>query len=101
MDSLTQIVLGGTVAALAVPAAHRRRAAIAGALLGTLPDLDSFPLKWMGADAVTLVTWHRGPSHSLPVLFLLGWLVWCLLKRSWTPVREAPRPWLWAIGWRC
>ena len=97
MDSLTQIVLGGTVAALAVPATHRRRAAIAGALLGTLPDLDSFPLKWAGADVVTVVTWHRGPSHSLPVLLLLGWVIWWLLKRSWTPVREAPRPWLWAI----
>lgn len=97
MDSLTQIVLGGTVAALAVPAAHRRRAAIAGAVLATLPDLDSFPLKWLGADVVTLVTWHRGPSHSLPVLFLLGWLLWWLLKRSWAPVQQAPRPWLLAI----
>ena len=97
MDSLTQIVLGGSVAAMAVPAPHRRRAAVAGALLATLPDLDSFPMKWMGVDVVTLVTWHRGPSHSLPVLFLLGWLVWWLLQRSWAPVREAPRPWLLAI----
>jgi hypothetical protein len=49
MDSLTQIVLGGCVAAAAVPAAHRRRAAIAGAVLGTLPDLDGIPLALMGA----------------------------------------------------
>jgi inner membrane protein len=97
MDSLTQIVLGASVAALAVPAPHRRRAVLAGAVLGTLPDLDSFPLKWMGADAVTLVTWHRGPSHSLPVLTLLGLLIWWLLRRWWGPVREAPRHWLAAI----
>lgn len=97
MDSLTQIVLGGTVAALAVPAPHRRRAAITGAVLATLPDLDSFPMKWLGADAVTLVTWHRGPSHSLLVLFLFGGLLWWLLQRHWTPVREAPGPWLGAI----
>lgn len=97
MDSLTQIVLGGSVAALAVPPRHRRRAAVAGAVLGTLPDLDSFPMKWMGVDVVTLVTWHRGPSHSLPVLLLFGCLVWWLLRRWWAPVREAPGAWLAAI----
>lgn len=97
MDSLTQIVLGGCVAAAAVPAAHRRRAALAGAVLGTLPDLDSFPMRWAGADAVTLVTWHRGPSHALPVLLLFGALVWWLLRRGWSPVRASPRRWLAAI----
>lgn len=97
MDSLTQIVLGGSIAAVAVPAAHQRRAAVAGAILATLPDLDGIPLALMGADVVTSVTWHRGPSHSLPVLALFGWLVWLLLRRFWAPVREAPRPWLIAI----
>lgn len=97
MDSLTQVVLGGSVAALAVPAAHRRRALLAGAVLGTLPDLDSFPMRWMGVDAVTLVTWHRGPSHALPVLALFGLLLWWLLRRRWSPVREAPGRWLLAI----
>ncbi|WP_225782804.1 metal-dependent hydrolase [Xenophilus sp. Marseille-Q4582] len=97
MDSLTQVVLGGCVAAAAVPPAHRRKALLAGAVLGTLPDLDGIPLALIGADVVTAVTWHRGPSHSLPVLALFGWLVWALLRRMWTPVREAPRPWLWAI----
>lgn len=97
MDSLTQVVLGGCVAAAAVPAAHRRKAALAGAVLGTLPDLDGIPLALMGADVVTSVTWHRGPSHSLPVLLLVGWLLWALLQRTWSPVREAPGRWLWAI----
>lgn len=97
MDSLTQIVLGGSVAALAVPAAHRRRAAVAGAVLGTLPDLDSFPMRWMGMDAVTLVTWHRGPSHALPVLLLFGALLWWALRRWWAPVHAAPGRWLLAI----
>ncbi|MBN9407737.1 MAG: metal-dependent hydrolase [Burkholderiales bacterium] len=96
MDSLTQIVLGASVAAAVVPAAHRRRAMAAGAILGTLPDLDGIPLSLLGADAVTGVTWHRGPSHSLPVLLLAGWLIWLALRRWWAPVREAPRPWLWA-----
>jgi len=97
LDSLTQILLGGAVAAAAVPAAHRRKALAAGALLGTLPDLDGIPLALIGADAVTGVTWHRGPSHSLPVLAVLGWLIWLALRRFWAPVREAPRPWLRAV----
>jgi len=41
MDSLTQIVLGGAVAAAIAPAGHRRAALLAGAALGTLPDLDA------------------------------------------------------------
>ncbi len=96
MDSLTQIVLGASVAAVVVPARHRRKALGAGALLGTLPDLDGIPFALFNADAVTSVTWPRGPSHSLPVLLLLGWLIWLLLRRYWQPVKEAPRPWLWA-----
>lgn len=97
MDSLTQIVLGASVAAAVVPAGHRRKALAAGAVLGTLPDLDGIPLALMGADAVTSVTWHRGPSHSVPVLLLAGWLIWLALRRWWRPAREAPRPWLWAV----
>lgn len=97
MDSLTQIALGASVAALAVPAAHRRRALLAGAALGTLPDLDVIPLALLGVDPVANMTWHRGPSHSLLVLAPLGWLLWLWLRRIWTPVREAPRAWLLAI----
>jgi inner membrane protein len=97
MDSLSQLVLGSTVAALATPSIHRRKAMLVGAVLGTLPDLDSFPLAWIGVDPVGVMTWHRGPSHSLFVLALVGWALWLLLKRAWQPVRAAPRPWFLAI----
>ncbi len=96
MDSLTQLVLGGAVAALAAPAAHRRKALLVGAALGTLPDLDSFALKLVD-DPVAYMTWHRGPSHSLLVLAPLGLALWALLRRWWAPAREAPRRWLAAI----
>ena len=49
MDSLTQIVLGGAVAAAIAPAPHRRAALLAGAMLGTLPDLDALPLALLTA----------------------------------------------------
>ena len=97
MDSLTQIALGSAVAALTAPARHRRAALIAGGALGTLPDLDLIPLSILHADAVSLVTWHRGPSHSLLVLAMFGWLLWLVLRRWWAPVKEAPARWLWAI----
>lgn len=97
MDSITQIVLGASVAALAVPAHHRRKALLVGAALGTLPDLDVIPFALLVEDPVARVVWHRGFSHSLIVLPVLGWLIWLWLRRAWGPVREAPRQWLWAI----
>ena len=97
MDSLTQILLGGAVAAAVVPAADRRVALIAGAALGTLPDLDVLPLAWLAPDPILNMTWHRGPSHSLFVLPIVGLLIWALLKMRGKRVAAAPGPWLAAI----
>ena len=76
MDSLTQILLGGAVAAAVAPPAHRRAALLAGAALGTLPDLDSLPIRLFTSDPVALMTWHRSFSHSLFVLPLVAWAIW-------------------------
>ena len=97
MDSLSQIVLGGAIAAAIVPARHRRAALLAGAALGTLPDLDSFPIMLFTDDPIMLMTVHRSFSHSLFVLPLVAWLIWWLFKRSGGRVAESPRPWFWAI----
>ncbi|KEY60061.1 metal-dependent hydrolase [Serratia sp. DD3] len=97
MDSLTQIVLGSSVAALVVPPSHRRRAILAGGVLGTLPDLDVLWFNVFGSDAVTEVTWHRGPSHSLLVLTVLGLLLWRLLKSRSSLIQSSPLQWLLAI----
>ena len=94
MDSLTQAALGACVTAACVPRGHRRKALVAGAMLGTLPDLDVF-IDF--GDAVRNFTYHRGFSHSLFVLPGVAVLIWLALKRWWAPVREAPRPWLLAI----
>src|SRR5690606_36829331 len=75
---------------------HRRVALVAGAILGTLPDLDVFWFCLAGSDVVTQVTWHRCPSHSLPVLAVAGWLLWLWLKRRSALVGRSPRRWLWA-----
>ena len=95
MDSVTQLVLGASVAAVCVPAQHRRRALVLGAALGTLPDLDVI-IDY--GNAVANFTLHRGFSHSLLVLIPFAALLWLILRRYYTPVREAPKPWFWAIS---
>lgn len=97
MDSLTQIVLGGAVAAAIAPPRHRRAALLAGAALGTLPDLDSLPIMLFTDDPVALMTLHRGFSHSLFVLPLAGWLLWAFFRRRGGRVAESPKRWFWAI----
>lgn len=97
MDSLTQIVLGSSVAALVVPPRHRRMAILAGGILGTLPDLDVVWFKLFSRDVVTEVTWHRGPSHSLLLLTVLGILLWLVLKSRSSLVQSSPLRWLLAI----
>lgn len=94
MDSLTQIALGGTLAAALVPAGHRRRALVYGAALGTLPDLDVL-IRY--GDPVADFTYHRSFSHSLFVLSLLAPLLWLVCRRFDTAIRAEPRRWLWAF----
>ena len=98
MDSITQIVLGASVAAAIAPAGHRRAALLAGAALGTLPDLDVFIVNALTENPVERMTWHRGFSHSLLMLPLIGTFIWALFR--WRPgfrVAQAPMRWFWAI----
>lgn len=98
MDSLTQIVLGGAVAAAIAPAGHRRAALLAGAALGTLPDLDALWLGFRAADPVAVMTEHRSFSHSLLVLPWVATLVWWLFKRFGNGrVAQSPLRWFWAM----
>ena len=91
MDSLTQIALGSAVG---VAVMGRRtavwKAALWGAVAGTLPDLDSFIDH---GDAILNMTRHRAESHALFLLTLgapvLAWIVSrvhgeaALFKRWW------------------
>jgi len=74
MDSLTQALLGASVAELVIGRAIGRRASLYGALLATLPDLDVF-IPFGGP--IEDFTYHRGFSHSLLVLSavapVIGW----------------------------
>ncbi|CAG4970373.1 MAG: metal-dependent hydrolase [Lysobacter sp.] len=97
MDSITQILLGGAVAAAIAPAGHRRAALLAGAALGTLPDLDVLPISLLTDNPVERMTWHRGVSHSLLVLPFVAWAIWTWCRSRGGRVAQAPRRWFWAI----
>ena len=99
MDSVTQIVLAASLSAAIAPAENRRAALLAGAALGTLPDLDSFPLLLVTDNPVSLMTEHRGFTHSLLVLPLIGLFIWWLCNRYGRRgrVRASPVRWFWAI----
>lgn len=78
MDSLTQILLGASVAELVIGRAVGRRATLYGAALGTLPDLDVL-INYGGP--VENFTYHRGFSHSLLVLTAVSPVIgWALYK---------------------
>ncbi len=97
MDSLSQIVLGGALAAAIAPADHRRAALLAGAALGTLPDLDGIPLALLFDDPIMRMTWHRSISHSLFVLPVVATVLWWLYKRRGGRVAASPVRWFFAM----
>lgn len=85
------------MAAAIAPPAHRRAALLAGAALGTLPDLDGLVIARFTSDPIALMTLHRGASHSLFVLPFVAWFIWWVFRQRGGRVAQAPQAWLWAI----
>ena len=77
MDSITQATLGAAVGHMCWQHKLGRTALIAGAMLGTLPDLDVLLYPFL--DEVQRLYWHRGESHSVWFMLLgsigIGWLL--------------------------
>ncbi len=97
MDSLTQIVLGASVGELVLGKKVGNRAALWGAIGGTIPDLDVLAQYMMNPIDALLV--HRGFSHSILFCILtapiFGWIVWKIHKNqpaSW-------KDWSWLFFW--
>ena len=90
MDSVTQIALGAAIGELVLGRKVGWRAALAGGICGTLPDLDVFvPL----GDPVSDFTYHRGVSHSLFVLALAAPLIAEAIIRLQKHAREHRAAW--------
>lgn len=95
MDSITQAVLGAAIGGAMLGRWHGRKALVAGALLGTLPDMD---VVINYGDAVANMTYHRGFSHSLFVLTALSLLLaWSW--RRWRPHPDYSATRLWLCIW--
>lgn len=77
MDSLSQIVLGASVAEVVVGRKVGNKAILWGAIAGTLPDLDVISNAWLSEFAA--MSSHRGFTHSLLFCVLaapvLGWII--------------------------
>ena len=84
MDSLSQAVLGATLAGATLGRFHGRKAVAAGAVLATLPDLDVV-IRY--SDPILAMTHHRGFSHSVFVLSALA----VVLTLLWRLLRPDPR----------
>ncbi|MEL7544100.1 MAG: metal-dependent hydrolase [Pseudomonadota bacterium] len=91
MDSLTQAALGATIGELVLGRRIASKAALYGAIVATVPDLDVFvPMGGPVADFV----YHRSWSHSLLVLTALSPLLAEGIRR-WRGDPESWRPrWL-------
>jgi inner membrane protein len=92
MDSLTQIVLGAAVAEAVAGRKMGAKAALWGAIAGTIPDLDVFLTAFFHPIDAALM--HRGFSHSMLFALIagpvLGWLVHRLYKKKYEQ-----KTWIW------
>lgn len=97
MDSLTQMTLGAAVGEAVLGHKVGRKAALWGAALGTLPDLDVFiPF----GDPVKDFTYHRSFSHSIFVLSLLTPLLVWLIRKLHPDDSAQNSAWAWLV-WLC
>ncbi|WCM42299.1 metal-dependent hydrolase [Flavobacterium sp. CBA20B-1] len=81
MDSFTQIVLGVSVAHVALnKSVSTKKIFLLGAIVATLPDLDIYIAKIFN-DPLTEIEIHRGFSHSIMFFLMLSMLLTFLIKR--------------------
>lgn len=80
MDSFTQIVLGVSVAHVALnKSVSTKKIFLLGAIVATLPDLDIYIAKIFN-DPLTEIEIHRGFSHSILFFLLVSVLITYLIK---------------------
>ena len=79
MDSLTQIVLGASVAEASLGKKVGNKAMLWGAIAGTIPDLDVITRHFF--DPITANLMHRGFTHSLLFSLIAAPIfAWCVRK---------------------
>jgi inner membrane protein len=96
MDSITQAALGAAVGEAILGKKIGRKAALLGAVGGTIPDLDV--LLTFFYDSLEKISVHRGYSHSILFCFLGAFLFgWILTKMKATKSVSFRRLWLFSF----
>lgn len=92
MDSITQIVLGASVAEATGGKKLGNKAALWGAIAGTIPDLDVFIRAYN--DPIHGALLHRGFSHSIIFALIAGPALGYLIYRIYRRKHEL-KTWMW------
>lgn len=86
MDSITQILFGGVVAAAGFRSRLGRRAVIAGGAIATLPDLDVLADLVGEPSVIDIWLHHRSITHSFPITLVagaaIGAAIWAVENRG-------------------
>ncbi|MGM0555538.1 MAG: metal-dependent hydrolase [Myxococcota bacterium] len=92
MDSVTQAALGAVIGESTLGHRVGWRGAVWGAALATIPDLDVVVSPFL--ETTEQLVWHRGPSHSIFVLLLLGPIVGWGLHRLYESQSVSRARWM-------
>jgi len=96
MDSITQAVLGASIGEAILGRQIRKKGAVLGAVIATIPDLDV--VLYLIFDNYEMLRIHRGFSHSIVFAFLASFGVAFALKRiSWTSTICIYRLWIFSF----
>jgi inner membrane protein len=97
MDSITQIVLGAAIGELIAGRKLGHRAALWGAIGGTLPDLDVLTALFL--NPVDYLAAHRGFSHSVFFAFLIAPLLAIVPSNIYKSLPGNYKNWLKILFW--
>ena len=97
MDSLTQIVLGASVGELVLGKKVGNKAALWGAIGGTIPDLDVIARGFM--ETVDALHFHRGPTHSITFSILMAPILGLLISYIHRKSNATWKDWSWLMFW--
>jgi inner membrane protein len=92
MDSVTQAAIGAVIGESTLGHRVGWRGAVWGGVLATIPDLDVVINPFL--ETTQQLVWHRGPSHSVFLLLLLGPLVGWGLHRLYESEDASRARWM-------
>ncbi|MDG2448397.1 MAG: metal-dependent hydrolase, partial [Saprospiraceae bacterium] len=93
MDSITQAVLGAAIGEAVAGRKIGHKAAIAGAVIGTIPDLDVLFIPFL--DEMTKMSFHRGYSHSILFCLVTAFLIaFAMSKIKWIGDLSYRKAWM-------